>query len=157
VALLINTPVAQEAESTLQVGMIATKAIINSQCAPAASIITVSERGVFFANAALPTQGLKFSLTEWFEVVDFVNERLVPIAIAPEVEEWGPDWAKIEDDYNYFAIDCNGIANVYANCPTAGTYSDEWLPNGGRYQVVKKYDLPLPVNWKMSLCIRPGV
>jgi hypothetical protein len=74
-AILINTA-AQEAESTLKISLLATKAIINSQCSPAASIITVEERGVFFANAANPVQGLRFTLTEWFEVADFINEQI---------------------------------------------------------------------------------
>jgi hypothetical protein len=154
--LYTNTETTEQVESNLVVSLLAKRAIINSQCAPAASIITVSERGVFFANASNPCHGLKFSLTEWFEVVDFVNQQIAPDA--PVVEEWEPDWATIGSEINYVSVDADRHVYGYEQEPQHDDRTESWrCAGGGGYTRLRNVTAPNSIPWKQSLRIRPGV
>lgn len=66
-------------DASLRISLLAKRAIINSNSAPVACVITANESEVFFANASNPAHGLRFTVEEWAQVVEFVGFQIEAI------------------------------------------------------------------------------
>lgn len=123
----------------------------------AKTVIATANDCVSFVFGPDHTTGMKFTLDQWNEIIQFVESQLGASGDreAEKQPSWGPDWSRVPLQYNYFAIDANGLGNVYGEKPQIGTYADEWIGGGCIYKTWKQFNTPLPVDWKESLCKRP--
>lgn len=102
-------------------------------------------------------QGLKFTLDQWNEIVNFVDGRILQ-EFEDKLPSWGPDWSKIDKRYNYYAVDRIGFAYVYTTKPDNTLWDYEWNNTEfGGYLKVGKVTLPKGVKWSDTLLTRPGV
>jgi hypothetical protein len=124
---------------------------------PAPIIVTAGDCGVFIATAIDMRYGIKFTVEEWNQIVEFVDNQLLDEAEAKADESWKPDWSKINPEYNYVAADSDGRVHAYFTKPEI--YDHEWCigEDGGDFIHVRHESLPEGINWKQTLYTRPGV
>lgn len=149
-----NQMEAEAKECTIRPSLVAKQAIVSPHRGREGCVITAGKAGVFFAYAGEMNSGMKFSLEEWNQVVDFVDSQIMAAH-----EDW-VDWAQVPAKYIYVAADRDGQVYGYSIKPEPDTnkYYEWFLQDGAVGANERLYGLTLPAEttWEESLRKRPG-
>lgn len=118
----------------------------------AKTVIATANDCVSFVFGPDHTTGMKFTLDQWNEIVQFVESQLAPVV--EETPSW-VDWSRIDEKYNFVAVDEDRTVWVYNAKPYIIASEEIWVC-GKEGEFSRLLVLPpANIDWTQSLIKRP--
>lgn len=120
------------------------------------NVMVVANGHVIFTALHDVDVSLRFSIEQWNQIVEFVDNQLLDGSErACQDEDW-VDWSHVSSRCNYVAADESGVVWEYRNEPSIKEELCVWWPKNdvAHQKILLKY--PKHINWRESLRKRPG-
>ena len=141
----------------VQAGLLVKDAVVRELPAHMSKTVIVTANGqVRFTNGHDLNTGMKFTLDQWNEIVQFVESQLDAVGDKAQ-RDWEPDWSGVPQHLKYIGVDKNGKVHAYEVAPDADENYNEWLygEEGGDFKELYGQSVPEGLNWKARLFTRP--
>lgn len=122
---------------------------------PNKTVIVLANGNVTLSAILDMDYAFQFTIEQWNEIVEFVDGQLLQ-AFEDEIDkraaQW-PDWSKIDSRYQYWAVDSDGNSYAFEERPRIS--ENVWLPDGKPFEDTGFVELPVGIDWRTTLRIRP--